>query len=63
MARGQAAHVGDVRLDVGAEVGVSPQAPVDLHDHPLLNVLQLLITAKVVNQFYQSINFSEDDLT
>ena len=43
----QTADVGDVGLDVGAEVGVPPQAPVDLHDHPLLNVLQLLITAKV----------------
>ena len=43
-ARGQRADIGDVGLDVGAEVGLPTQAPVYLHDHPLLNVLQLLVT-------------------
>ena len=32
----QLRHVGDVGLDVGAGVGVPAQAPVYLHDHPLL---------------------------
>ena len=40
----QLGDVGDVGLDVGAWVGVPAKTPVDLHDHPLLYVLQLHIT-------------------
>ena len=41
---GQLGDVGDVGLDVGGGVGVPAQAPVDLHHHPLLNMLELLVT-------------------
>ena len=45
-ARGQRADIGDVGLDVGAGVGVTSQAPIDLHDHSLLYVLELLVTRR-----------------
>ena len=42
--RGELRHVGDVGLDVGGGVCVPAQAPVNLHDHSLLYLLQMLVT-------------------